>query len=272
MLFGAPLALLAAIYTSEFLQPRVRARVKPAIEMMASLPSVVLGFLAALVFAPLVERLVPAVLTSLFSVPLAFLLAAQLWQLLPQRIALVSGAVSAAVRCWRVLPLGLAAAWLAGPAVERLLFAGDMKRWLDGQVGDGTGGWLLAALPCCALATVALVTLYVNTWLRARGRQWSRRGFALAGIVKLLAGAAFTLALAYGLSRGLTAAGPGPAGHVSGHLRTAECAGGRVRDGLRDHSRSSTRSPTTPCRRCPIICGPGRWAAGRRPGRRRGGS
>ena len=52
MLFGAPLALLAAVYTSEFLSKRTRSRIKPAVEMMASLPSVVLGFLAALVFAP----------------------------------------------------------------------------------------------------------------------------------------------------------------------------------------------------------------------------
>ena len=47
---GVPIALLAAMYTSEFLHPRIKARVKPTIELMASLPSVVLGFLAALVF------------------------------------------------------------------------------------------------------------------------------------------------------------------------------------------------------------------------------
>ena len=61
MLFGVPLALLAAIYTSEFLQPARCARaVKPTIEIMASLPSVVLGFLAALVLAPLRARSVRA--------------------------------------------------------------------------------------------------------------------------------------------------------------------------------------------------------------------
>ena len=60
MLFGAPLALLAAIYTSEFMHPRWRDRVKPSIELMASLPSVVLGFLAGNVLAPMVEGIVPA--------------------------------------------------------------------------------------------------------------------------------------------------------------------------------------------------------------------
>ena len=74
MLFGAPLALLAAIYSSEFLHPRTKARVKPMIEMMASLPSVVLGFFAGLVMAPFVEGIVPQVLTCVFTVPLSFLL------------------------------------------------------------------------------------------------------------------------------------------------------------------------------------------------------
>ena len=34
-----PLALLAAIYTSEFLDPRLKSKFKPAIELMASLPT-----------------------------------------------------------------------------------------------------------------------------------------------------------------------------------------------------------------------------------------
>lgn len=53
MLFAVPLALLAAIYTSEFVHKSVRATVKPVMEMMASLPSVVLGFIAALILAAL---------------------------------------------------------------------------------------------------------------------------------------------------------------------------------------------------------------------------
>jgi phosphate transport system permease protein len=76
MLVGAPLALLAAIYSSEFLHPRTRSRVKPMIEMMASLPSVVLGFFAGLIMAPFVEGIVPQVLTCMFTVPLSFLLGA----------------------------------------------------------------------------------------------------------------------------------------------------------------------------------------------------
>ena len=67
---------MAAIFSSEFLHHRVRARVKPAVEMMASLPSVVLGFLAALVIAPLIEDVVPEVLACFVTIPFALLLAA----------------------------------------------------------------------------------------------------------------------------------------------------------------------------------------------------
>ncbi|NJL30407.1 MAG: hypothetical protein HC898_01570 [Phycisphaerales bacterium] len=83
MMFGLPLAILAAIFTSEFLHPRVKARVKPVIELMASLPSVVLGFLAALVIAPMVEDVVPELLCTFVMVPFTLVLGAHLWQLLP---------------------------------------------------------------------------------------------------------------------------------------------------------------------------------------------
>ena len=80
ILIAAPIALLAAIYTSEFMDPRLRSSVKSLIEMMASLPSVVLGFLAALVIAPFVQGVVPNVLTGFATIPLSLLLGAYLWQ------------------------------------------------------------------------------------------------------------------------------------------------------------------------------------------------
>lgn len=91
MLFGAPLALLAAIYTSEFLSPRAKAKIKPTVEMMASLPSVVLGFLAGLVIAQFVEKRVPEFLSTFVTVPAMVLLGAFLWQLLSQRTAILYG-------------------------------------------------------------------------------------------------------------------------------------------------------------------------------------
>ena len=48
-------ALLAALYAGLFLEPKFKRVIKPALEIMASLPSVVLGFIAALWLAPLLE-------------------------------------------------------------------------------------------------------------------------------------------------------------------------------------------------------------------------
>jgi phosphate transport system permease protein len=51
MLIGTPLALAAALYTSEFAPVRLREWIKPAIELLAGIPSVVMGFFALIVLA-----------------------------------------------------------------------------------------------------------------------------------------------------------------------------------------------------------------------------
>jgi len=51
MLIGTPLALAAALYTSEFAPARLREWIKPAIELLAGIPSVVMGFFALIVLA-----------------------------------------------------------------------------------------------------------------------------------------------------------------------------------------------------------------------------
>lgn len=150
MLFGLPIALLAAIYTSEFLHPSVKSRIKPTIELMASLPSVVLGFLAALVFAPYLEKVLPAALASIFAVPFTLLLGAHLWQLLPSPMrARMSG--RRFLLCALLMPVGVAFASLAGPLLEAVLFDGDLRLWLDGGSEATVGGWMLLLLPLVAL-------------------------------------------------------------------------------------------------------------------------
>lgn len=51
IIFGAPLAILAAIYSALFASKRVREIIKPAIELLASFPSVVIGFFALMTIA-----------------------------------------------------------------------------------------------------------------------------------------------------------------------------------------------------------------------------
>ena len=55
LLFSVPLAIAGAIYTAYFMAPALRKVVKPAVEIMEALPTVILGFLAGLWLAPIVE-------------------------------------------------------------------------------------------------------------------------------------------------------------------------------------------------------------------------
>ena len=190
MLFGVPLALLAAIYTSEFLHSRLRARIKPIIEMMASLPSVVLGFLAGLVFAPIAERAVPMILVAFLMIPLTCLAGGYLFQLLPDRTAIILSRYRILFVLCGALPLGLLLSRLAGPVAERALFAGDIKLWLDGQIGTGAGGWALMLLPLTGLATVWFLSRSLAPRLRTLYRRLPARQVALLEIVKLLAAVA----------------------------------------------------------------------------------
>jgi phosphate transport system permease protein len=54
MLIAAPLGLGAAIYLAEYASPRVRAWLKPILEMLAAIPSVVIGYFALTVLSPTV--------------------------------------------------------------------------------------------------------------------------------------------------------------------------------------------------------------------------
>ncbi len=57
LLFAVPLSLGAAIYVSQLARPRVKEWLKPAIEMLAGIPSVVLGFFALIVMATVLQKL-----------------------------------------------------------------------------------------------------------------------------------------------------------------------------------------------------------------------
>ncbi|MGH8677855.1 MAG: phosphate ABC transporter permease subunit PstC, partial [Burkholderiales bacterium] len=52
---AGPLGLYSAIYLAEYASPRVRATLKPLLEILAGIPTVVLGFFAALTVAPLIR-------------------------------------------------------------------------------------------------------------------------------------------------------------------------------------------------------------------------
>ena len=57
LLFAVPLAVGAAIYVSQLARPRVRVIVKPIIELLSGIPSVVVGFFALLVMATTLQTI-----------------------------------------------------------------------------------------------------------------------------------------------------------------------------------------------------------------------
>ncbi len=135
LLFAVPIAVLAAIYTSQFLHPSVRSVVKPVVEIMAALPSVVLGFLAGLWLAPVMEDVVPAVLAMVFVLPALTFGFGVAWQALPAptRAHLRPGFELIVLAV--LLIVGAQVCFALNDAVERLFFAGDFRTWLSQQAG-----------------------------------------------------------------------------------------------------------------------------------------
>jgi phosphate transport system permease protein len=135
MLFSIPLAILGAIYTAYFMNARMRAYVKPTIEMMGALPTVILGFLAGLWLAPFIEKNLPGVLMLMLLMPVTMLISAYLWQLLPERMRRsIPEGWEAAILIPIILLASMAAIALGQP-VENLFFAGNMPLWLTNVAG-----------------------------------------------------------------------------------------------------------------------------------------
>ena len=136
MLLAVPLALAGAVYTSQFGSPWLRQMIKPTVEIMAAIPSVVIGFLAALWLAPLIERNIAALFLSLALLPTTFVLSLFAWQgvrrIQPLR-RIERGFEFLALA--PVLILAITAAWVLGPFVESLIFAGDFRQWLFDTAG-----------------------------------------------------------------------------------------------------------------------------------------
>ena len=145
MIFAVPIALLAALYTSQFLDPGSRSMIKPVMEIMASLPSVVLGFLAAIYIAPLIEEEVPSLLLVAAGLPVIAAATGFVWSHLPIQFR----KFIPAGREWIVfLPILLGSGyvlWGMGPIFESIAFAvtdpstgksvGDFRAWWPAVTG-----------------------------------------------------------------------------------------------------------------------------------------
>jgi phosphate transport system permease protein len=130
LLFAMPVAIFAAIYTAYFMSPKMRRVVKPTIELMEAFPTVIIGFLAGLWFAPIVERHLISVILILFLLPLSTLVAGFIWSLLPKRLGRSVGRGWHAVALVPVLVATVAIVFPLSFDIESWLFAGDVRTYL----------------------------------------------------------------------------------------------------------------------------------------------
>lgn len=122
LIFAIPLGVLAAIYTSEFMHRNMRAILKPTMEVMASLPSVVLGFLAALYFAPMAAPMMPTLIVAVVMVPAVFMIFGWLWQRCPPSFVGKFGYWRSTLLLFVLLGLGIWLSTVVGPRAEVFLF------------------------------------------------------------------------------------------------------------------------------------------------------
>jgi phosphate transport system permease protein len=135
MLIAVPLALLGAIYTSMFMHPNLRAKVKPTIEIMAALPTVILGFLAGLWLAPMLERIFPAMVAMMVVVPACVAVTAILWQYIP---AAIIRRLRPGMETFVLIPIIIGAVWIClglNQPIESFLFGADYKSWFAAHLG-----------------------------------------------------------------------------------------------------------------------------------------
>ncbi|MDU8359945.1 ABC transporter permease subunit [Pseudomonas syringae group sp. J309-1] len=135
MLLAAPLAVAAAIYTAYFMAPGMRRKVKPVIELMEAMPTVILGFFAGLFLAPYLEGHLPGVFSLMLLTPVGILLAGFTWSRLPDSIRLrVPDGWESAI----LLPVVLLVGWFSlsmSPHLENWFFGGDMRMWISHDLG-----------------------------------------------------------------------------------------------------------------------------------------
>lgn len=133
MLFAIPLAIMGAIYTAYFMTARMRGFVKPTIEIMEALPTVILGFLAGLWLSPFVENHLPAVFSVLILMPLSILAFGLAWNGIPARWRTrIPDGWEAALLIPTILVVGWACV-RASPVLELLFFDGSMRQWFTDQ-------------------------------------------------------------------------------------------------------------------------------------------
>jgi phosphate transport system permease protein len=130
MIISVPLALLSALYVSQFMHPALKQNIKPVIEVMAALPSVVLGFIAALWLAPIVERRIPALFIMAFVQTVLILVAVAGWRATPLSFRQRFRHGTEVGLLVPVVVIGTIVSFWLGGILESTFLGGDTQAWL----------------------------------------------------------------------------------------------------------------------------------------------
>ena len=137
MLFAVPIAIAGAIYTAYFMPSNLRKVVKPTVETMEALPTVILGFLAGLWLAPIVEENLPFVFLLILLIPIAIVLTALAYHNLPKKI---SSVLKEEYSTLFLIPIVLLVSYFAmqmSPIIEANLLGGDARTFISSELGIG---------------------------------------------------------------------------------------------------------------------------------------
>jgi len=135
MLFAVPLAIAGAIYTAYFMRPKVRNIVKPTIEIMEALPTVILGFLAGLWLAPLIEDNLPGILVLLTLLPTSILVTAFAWSKMPD---IWKQRLPEYYQELMLIPVIVGVGWFSfaiSPVLEVAFFGGNTRQFITNTLG-----------------------------------------------------------------------------------------------------------------------------------------
>ena len=132
LLFAIPLAILAAIYTACFLPESSRAWIKPAVELAEAFPTVVLGFIAGMLLAPLIEIHLASVLSLLVFTPLLVMIFHALFRHTFGRTNVII-ATPKLVLIFILLFFALFTSYGLGQTLERFFFQDNLVHWLTQQ-------------------------------------------------------------------------------------------------------------------------------------------
>ncbi|MBN2365012.1 MAG: hypothetical protein EH225_02690, partial [Calditrichaeota bacterium] len=130
MIFSIPLAILAAIYVSQFAPKWLARIVKPTVEIMAALPSVVIGFLAGLYFSPVVEKHLVSVFLFLILLPIFFAVGIFIWKMVPEKRRMRAPLGWEIVFILPVIAVTIIFIITIANSFETIFFDGNLRQWL----------------------------------------------------------------------------------------------------------------------------------------------